>query len=195
MLQVVVNNYHGNLEMESESKKARTVKANHLLQAKVGSGPLDEKLVKRSQKLIDNNDVDFAPLAKEFIDQLTASIAEARAGDSGKDAAAIIQDMIDPVMQIKANAKMFDYELVGNLANIMLNFLETVEELDKDVLEIVEAHQKTLVVIIGNEMKGDGGSYGQELAGELKDACKRYFSKQINAGKSIEDKDAFFIDG
>jgi len=179
--------------MDTENKKARIVKANHLLQGKVGRGPVDETKVARSQKLIDNNQVDFAPMAKEYLDELALAINAAREGE--KDAEEIISSIITPVMQLKANAGMFNYTLVGNLANVMLNFLETVENLDKDVIEIVEAHQKTLILIIGNQMKGDGGEFGVELTGELKEACKRYFAKLASAGKTIEDKDAFFIDG
>ncbi len=178
---------------DMDSKKARVVQANRLLQAKVGTGNIDDKLVAKSQRLIDENKVDFAPMAREYLGQLEASLAAARAGD--QSTARIKQSMIEPVMQVKANAAMFDYPLVGNLANIMLNFLETIEEIDKDVIEIVEAHLKTIILIIGNEMKGDGGDFGQQLKTELKDACKRYFAKQASAGNEIEDKDAFFIDG
>ena len=178
--------------MTEETKKARIVKANHLLQAKVGSGPVDEKLIEKSQKLIENAGVDFIPMAREYIAQLEQSIAAAKEKDKNDDA--ILQDMTTAVMQLKANATMFNYALVGNLANIMLNFLETIGTIDKDVLEIVSAHQKTLIIVVGNGMKGDGGEFGKELAAELKDACKRYFAKQASAGNLIEDKDAFFID-
>lgn len=179
--------------MSTNKQDVRIIKANRLLQAKVGMGPVDEKLVQKSQDLIDNNKVDFAPMAKEYLDSLAKSIGQARKKE--KDDKEILQDMIDPVMQIKANATMFNYDLVGNLANIMLNFLETIDSIDKDVIEISDAHHKTLVLIIGNQMKGDGGEFGAELTGELKDACKRYFAKQASAGKIIDDKDAFFIDG
>lgn len=180
--------------MTSENKNARIVKANRLLQAKVGMGPVDEKKIARSQKIIDENQVDFAPLAREYLAELDAAIANARAGkEDSKEA--LIASLTAPVMQLKANATMFGYGLIGNLANVMLNFLETIDEIDKDVLEIAGAHQKTLHLIIANGMKGDGGAFGKELTGELKEACKRYFAKQASAGKAIEDKDAFFIDG
>ncbi len=179
--------------MDTEDKRARTIKFNRLLQAKVGTGQVNEELIKKSQKLIEENTTDFAPMAKEYLNPLKDAIDAARKGD--KENSVILQEITDPVMQLKANAAMFDYALVGNLANIMMNFLETIESIDEDVLEIVDAHYKTLVLIIGNEMKGDGGEYGQELTGELKDACKRYFARQASQGNAIEDKDAFFIDG
>ena len=90
---------------------------------------------------------------------------------------------------------MFNYGLIGSMSNIMLNFLETIESVDKDVLEIVAANQKTLQLILSNNMKGDGGEFGKELTMELKDACRRYFAKRASSGDAIKDKDAFFIDG
>ncbi len=182
--------------MNSDSKKARIVKANRMLQAKVGIGPIDEEKIAHSQELIDNNDVDFKPLAEQYFTELQEAIDRARKNikDKTQDDSVLIADLIAPVMQVKANASMFNFPLVGSLANIMLNFLETIKKIDKDVLTIVEAHQNTLNLIINNNMKGDGGAFGTELTAELKDACKRYFAKCASAGAAIEDKDAFFID-
>lgn len=178
--------------MNSENKTVRVVKASRMLQSKVGTGTIDEKKVEKSQKIIDSNAIDFKPMAKTYLDQLAVAVENAKAGKT--DHAALIQELIEPVMQIKANAAMFDYNLVSRLANIMLNFLETITEVDENVLEIIVAHQNTLNLIVNNAMKGDGGEYGIELESELKSVCKRYFAKRASAGKPIEDRDAFFID-
>ena len=170
-------------------KLARILKAIPLLQAKVGKGEISERKIKKSQRIIDENDVDFAPLALEFLEQLEAGIKAAKKG--GDDVAKLIAGMSAPVMQLKGNAGMFGYSLIGRLANIMLNFLETIETIDDDVIEIAEAHHKTIHLIITNKMAGPGGDYGQELQTELKEACRRYFAKKDITAKN---PDAFFID-
>jgi len=81
-------------------------------------------------------------------------------------------------MTIKANAAMFNYDLITNLANVMLSFLESIKKLDKDVIEIVDAHHKTLTMIVLKKMKGDIGEPGKQLENELKGVCKRYFSRK-----------------
>ena len=172
-------------------KEPRIVKANHLLQAKVGMGSIEEKKIRRSQKVMDNMAVDFTPMAEEYLAQLAAALDSARKDDI--TSARKIQLMTEPVMQVKANAAMFDYALVGILASVMLNFLEALEDVDGDVLDIVEANYKTMRLLVGNKMKGDGGEYGKELQAELKDACRRYFTKM--AINRREDNDVFFIDG
>lgn len=165
------------IDMEEKKSQPRVIKANYVLQAKVGSGPLDEKKITECQKVMDNNEVDFAPLAEEFLNKLKIAINEAKSGEIGLEEAK--QSMTQPVMELKANAATFKYDLIGNLANVMLSFLEAIKSLDKTVIEIVDAHHKTLTAIIHTKMKGDGGSNGKQLEQELKDACKRYFQAKM----------------
>lgn len=160
----------------TDSKKPKVIKANYMLQSKVGSGPLDEAAVERSQEVMDNNTVDFGPLAQEYLTQLQQAITKAKTGDLSTEEA--IQGMTEPVMQLKANAATFRYTLISNLANVMLSFLEAVKKLDDDVIQIVEAHQKTLNIIVVKKMQGDAGAAGKQMEDELRAACKRYFTKK-----------------
>tara|TARA_B100002003_G_C13859248_1_gene420785 strand:- start:92 stop:598 length:507 start_codon:yes stop_codon:yes gene_type:complete len=160
----------------SEYRPPRVIKANYMLQAKIGAGPLDVKKVEAAQKIIKENNVDFSPMAKQYLEDLQEVIN--KASDGSSDLQAMVQEMTQPVMELKANAAVFGYDLVGNLASVMLSFLEAVKSLDKTVIEIVQAHHKTLSAIIANKMKGDGGPHGKQLEQELKDACLRYFQKK-----------------
>jgi len=159
----------------SPDKQAKVIKANRALQAKVGSGPLNTDVVERCQAVMDNNNVDFSPLAMEYLDKLQAAIQTAKSPDV--DMPTAVANMTAPVMQLKANAATFKYNLIGNLANVMLSFLEGIKKLDKDAIAIVEAHHRTLTAIVMKKTKGDGGAFGQQMEEELKNACKRYFSR------------------
>lgn len=160
----------------TETKKANIIKADYGLQNKIGTGPLDPETVKKCQSVIDNNNVDFSPIALEILEGLEKAIASAKSpGTPTRDG---IQGMAQTVMQLKANAATFRYTLIGNLANVMLSFLESVKTLDADVIQICEAHHKTLKAIIVKRLQGDGGIYGKQLEEELKSACKRYLSKK-----------------
>ncbi len=159
-----------------EDPEVRVIKANKALQAKVGTGPLDEKSVERAQHVMDNNDVDFSPVALEILNKLQDAIKTSR--DDSIAMAKRVQSMTEPVMQLKANAATFKYSLIGNLANIMLHFLESVKEMDEGAIQIVEAHHKTLSAIVIKKMKGDGGVAGAQMEEELKSACARYFRKK-----------------
>lgn len=164
----------------SDSGDVNIIKANKSLQTKVGTGKIDESTIQKCEMVIKNNDVDFAPLAMEYLDKLEAAIAGAKTGNLSRDQA--VKAMTAPVMQLKANAATFNYDLIGSLANIMLGFLEGVDSMDKTVLEIVGAHHQTLKAIVLKKMTGDGGAYGMQLQDELKGACKRYFQKKRQSG-------------
>ena len=162
-----------NNEQEIET---RVIKASYVLQAKVGAGPLDAEKVRESQRVIETNKVDFVPLGLEFLDNLEKILQEAT--QTKMEPEELRERLTQPIMQLKGNASMFHYNLIGDLANIMLSFLESIKEVDSDALEIVGAHHQTLKAIIMKRMQGDGGMNGKAFQNELKGACKRYFAKR-----------------
>lgn len=161
----------------NENGYKQKIKANHVLQAKVGFGIIDEETLKQAQSVIDKNDFNFAPIASMFLGQLNDGLDIAK--NESVTNRRSIERLINPVMQIKANARIFKYDLLGNLATIMLDFLEKLNELDSDVIEIVDAHHKTLSHIVTSEMKGGGGQIGTSLETELSGACTRYMNTRI----------------
>jgi len=140
---------------QDSNPPVKTHKADYSLQKKVGKGPVNLETLDKAQALIEESSDDFAPLAMTFLSQLKTAIDAARKGVGSNDE--LISGMTSPVMELKANAKMFQYGLVSSLANIMLGFLETINTLDKDAIEIVGAHHQTLNLIVIKKMKGDGG--------------------------------------
>lgn len=158
-----------------EAKKAKVIKASYELQQRVGTGQLDEKKIAECERIIQENNIDFAPMANEFLGKLAQAIQFAKT--PGVNPAEAKQRMTQPVMELKANAAIFKYDLVGTLANVMLSFLEAVKTIDKMAIEIVDAHHKTLTIIILKKMSGNGGQTGQLFEQELKEACKRYFTR------------------
>lgn len=164
------------MNQEFSSNRARIIKANHLLQNKVGTGDIDDARISGMQKIMDTTIIDFVPMASKLLDELDAALKNAEVGTG--DSTAQIAAMIVPVMQLKANGAMFHYELVSTLAELVLDFLENIDSLDDAALEIVAAHHRTLSLIVNNKMSGTGGNYGAQLEKELQDACHRFFSKK-----------------
>ncbi len=158
-----------------KNEQAKIIKASKDLQVKAGSGQVGAEKIKRAEETIESNTHDFVPTAEEFLERLENGISAARKGDGTE--VDLIAGMTRPVMELKANAQMFKYDLVSILANVMLGFLEHIRSLDKDAIDIVEAHHKTLSLIIHKRMKGDSGSNGALLKMELEDAVQRYFIK------------------
>ncbi len=163
-------------EAQTEPKKLRRaelISPPNRIKEKVGSGGLDETVLFKAQALLENNTVDFKPIAGMLMDVLNEAIHDAKSGSTKGEAA--IESMIYPAMQLKAQGSMFHYPLITEISNILVNFLETVRDADKDVVDIVVAHKMSINAVLASQIKGDGGKVGKELREALMDACNRYY--------------------
>jgi len=165
-------------EGQKKIRKAELISLPNRLKEKVGSGGLDETVLAKAQELLENNTIDFKPMAAMLMDVLNETITDAKAGTIKGEAA--IEALIYPAMQLKAQGGMFHYPLISEISNILVNFLETVNDTDKDVLDIVVAHKMSMNAVLASQIKGDGGKVGRELRDALLDACARYYKAKSN---------------
>lgn len=172
-------------EKKSKPKKYTSViKPTLALQAKVGTGRVPTTTIKRCQALLDNNPYDFTPMGQSIVDRLKTQIDKIRSGEIQYEDAK--EKILESVMQLKGNGKMFGYDLVSILATIMMSFLESIDTVNKDAIDIVDAHRRSLDIIFKKKIKGSGGLQGQQFEEELKNACIRYF--RVYKSKILETK-------
>ncbi len=157
-------------------KKAKFITPPNRLKLLAGSGGLPKGVIDRAQKFMDEFEVDFMPEAEKLIttmmsasDKVLIAVNENKPYDK--------EEIITPVMQLKANGGQFKYELISDVADICLQFLEAIKEFTPDALDVVRAHHRTIEIIIQNNLRGDGGAEGAILVEELHKACNRYFKK------------------
>lgn len=158
--------------MTTEQKKARKIKANKELQLKVGTGQIDERVVDAAQKVIEDNTVDFAPVAKPELDALQKAMDAARKDMS--DGQAVLDSLKTPIMNLKANAATFKYKFISDLTGTVLMFLENVNKPDKKILQIVDVLHKTILLSLAYNMQGDGGDNGKVLLAAFSKLCQKY---------------------
>lgn len=163
----------------SQGTEADIITPPNKLKEAVGSGGLDMGVLHKAQSAMDTTaaSVDFKPQALPILHTLKHAYESARSGHTSGPAA--IEAMIHPAMQLKAQGGMFKYALITEVCNTLVNFLETVERIDTDMLDIVDAHAKAINLIVTNEMNGDGGAKGRELRDALLGACNRYYRRRL----------------
>jgi hypothetical protein len=159
--------------MIQTARKPKFINPPNKLKAKVGGGGISPERLKQAQEYINNNAVDFIPHATSFLDLVTELAKEARNSRSDFDRNKLAQ----PIMQLKANGGMFRYQLISNVADICLQFVEAIQEINDDAYDVILAHVNTISIIINNQMTGNGGKEGKALIKELENACKRYLTK------------------
>jgi hypothetical protein len=167
-------------------RKAEFIRPPNTLKAKVGSGGLSANILDKAQALLENNAVDFMPLAELYLGSLMRGVENARNVILVEDPEPLIAQILYPAMQLKANGGMFHYQLVTRAADKLIQFLEVIENPDEDALDIVIAFHSTIRAIVLGRITGDGGKHGQELIDALNEACVRYFEKHPDRRRDID---------
>lgn len=145
------------------------------LREKVGYGGMDPLRVERAEAFIDENELDFTPYAEKYITTLDGLIKGVKSGEI--DEAEGLAGLTRAIMEIKASGGMFKFMLLSEIAAVMLNFLETIQGINDDAMNIIEAHQNALKIIVTNKLTGSGGREGKAISMELYAACNRYYDK------------------
>lgn len=159
-------------------RRAEFIFPPNTLKAKVGSGGLDERIILKAQRVIDESGVDFLPIGKRYLASLQEGMRTAASSRGKVDDEALIATMIYPAMQLKANGGMFGYPDVTAVAARLIRFLEYLREPNTDAIDLVKVFTDSLQAIL---IMGDKGrsisSHSDDLNMALDDACKRYFEK------------------
>jgi hypothetical protein len=156
-------------------RKAEFIKPINTLKSKVGYGGLDDEILNKAETRLENNAVDFLPMAETCLAALMRGIEQARHHVPGEDGEALIAGMLEPATDLKAGGAMCGYPLVTRIANKLIQFLEAIAEPDKDAIEIVLAFHTTIRAVLTGRTTGSGGKNGDELVQTLEAACRRYF--------------------
>lgn len=155
--------------------KANFIDPPNILRQKVGYGGVVPDVIEKAQAYIQSNKTDFRPIAVDILERFE-TLVERAAREKAYDKS-MINEITGPIMELKANGRMFRFSLLSEVAEILLNFLENIPHLDDDTFEVMAAHKNTIEVILKNNLSGDGGKEGLALSKELYAACTRYYRK------------------
>ena len=164
---------------QTPKRKAEFINPPNHLKDKVGSGGISDDILDKAEALLENNTVDFQPLAEMYLGSLMKGIDMCKDSSASDDDEYLISTMLYPAMQLKANGGMFHYPLITEVADRLIQFLEVIDAPDLESIEIVLAFHTTMRAIIHGKIKGEGGSHGRELLKALNKACIRYFEKPV----------------
>ncbi len=164
---------------QTPKRKAEFINPPNYLKEKVGSGGLSDNILEKAQALLENNTVDFMPLANMYLEGLMSGIETTKNSKPEDDQEYLISMMLYPAMQLKANGGMFHYQLITDIADRLIQFLEVIAEPDIESVEIILAFHTTMRAIIQGKILGSGGAHGEELLRALNSACIRYFERAV----------------
>lgn len=163
--------------MNEVTEDPKFIEPPNTLKVKVGHGGIPPELLKKSQEFIESNPLKFEPYAQEYLDEIQNNVEKLKTHPSLKSNDDFLDEFAQPIMGLKANGGMFKYPLISMIADVALQFLDQVDEMNDDGLDIIKAHNKSISLIIKAELTGYAGPEGQKITDELQEACKRYFKK------------------
>lgn len=153
---------------------AKLVKPKNKLKEKVGDGGFNPEDLKRAQKQIDENDVDFVPIAERYIIQIKDALNNY---DKTQDEQQLHGDLLDVMTQLRAQGSMFHYPTISTITDTVVDLLDSLHSIDETIIEIVQAYDQCARVIVKGKIKNDKDKTFLVLLKELQDACNRYKKK------------------
>lgn len=152
---------------------AKLVVPKNALKAKVGSGGFSKDNIEKAQAKLEQNDIDFRPIATQYLEEVSSTIV---AYDSAKSKETLLK-VLDPLMQLRAQGTLFHYPSITVISDIIVDFLDFHEKIDDQIIEIVRAYTKTAGLILDREIKKAEDPICKAFTNELSAACDRYNNK------------------
>ena len=158
-------------------EKTKLIKPQNTLKKKVGHGGFRSSDLIKAQAAIENNKIDFKPIARDLLKELSEILSSIDSGQvKPSDSLGVI---MYPLMQLRAQGSLFHYPSITHISDIVVDFLDSVAVIDSDILEILTAYQKAANAVLSFEIKDASSKVGQDLCDELKAVCQRYKEAKI----------------
>jgi len=152
--------------------KARIINVKSTLKEKVGHGGFKQEDILNAQDELDNNQIDFMPMAKKLIGLLNEAITEAEK-KTGNDLK-ILGDIVFPIQQLKSQGSMFGCPVYTDMSVDILRFLEDIKTIDNNILKILSSFYRALQTIHKLQIKESSDPTVKLLNVELKGVYGRY---------------------
>jgi len=130
--------------------------------------------------LIAKADAAVAEMAKEYPARVEEELGElivlvddaiAAVGEPQKER---LQKIYDYAHDFKGQGGSFGYDLISRIGASLCRLLHSKETIKQAEGELIKAHYDAFRAVIANDIKGDGGKLGNQLAGGLETAAKRF---------------------
>ena len=164
------------MSQPAADQKVKLVVPENTLKKKVGNGGFDQATLRSAQNMIENNTVDFRPMALELNAELRGVIETVNT--TSYTDPAHMGALMYPVMQLRAQGGLFHYPLITKTSHIFIDFLENITGLDATVMEISDAYGKVINAIVVYQLKDENSKDAKDICDALTGVCNRYYKRK-----------------
>jgi hypothetical protein len=159
-------------------RRAEFIFPTATLKNKVGSGGLDDSIIQKAQRVIEETTDDFVPMGQRYLNALQEGINMTIKERGKLDDEFLLSSILYPAMQLKANGAMFGFPLVTSISARLIRFLEQLKGPDAHALQVVTGFVQSLqAVLLMGEKDKHISAHADEIYEALDQACLRYFEK------------------
>lgn len=167
---------------EKKGGKAEYIDPPHTIRNKVtGGGPMTSQMLKKAEDVVEKHSQRYIGRAQQQVDELVETMRQAQ-NETG-DRTKIFEKIFLQSHDIRGLGSTFGYFLVTDIAASLCNFVESVENYDDSVIEVLSAHVDALRGMIGNDIRGDGGQIGREIIAGLAQAVAKHAPPSLDDAK------------
>jgi hypothetical protein len=152
---------------------AKLIMPKNTLKKKVGDGGFKPEDLQKAQKAIDENDVDFRPIADKYLSLIHKAIEDYRANRSLD----LYSVLLDQLMQLRAQGSLFRYSSISAVSDTVVDLLDTIEHVDDTIIEIVKAFEQATKALLLKGIRNQDDMVCKVFVTELSNVCKKYKAK------------------
>jgi hypothetical protein len=157
------------------SDDVKIIKPSTKLKDKVGGGTnakFNAKMIERTEKAVEARSGDYLVKVRNDIESLRKLIQ--RAQEEPENSRSILYDISMGAREVKGEAATFNYPLLTRFGDGLYKFTESMTELTKPRIAVIQAHIDAMNAVLSQRMKGDGGPVGNQLSRGLEIAVEKF---------------------
>lgn len=147
------------------------------LKEKVGDDGFSQERIKSAQKIIDENIVDFEPIARNYIIKIKEALSDF---EEHKNHDILYCNILDQLIQLRAQGGLFGHPSVTAITDPVVDVMDSLSQIDHTIIEIINSYKQAVLVLIASHIKSDQDKICIALVLELKKVCTKYkeYNKQ-----------------
>lgn len=157
--------------------KLEVINPPNTLKQKVGTGgpgAVDLEALQRAEEVIigmTDSYLNWVVEDLKKIDEAYTKLANAQ-GDGKEELEGVFQVSHD----IKGQGGSFGYDLMTAIGNELCRLIEKIDIPDPGEIEAIKVHIDSMKLVIGEDMKGQGGKAGEKMLAGLQKVCDKLIS-------------------
>lgn len=157
--------------------KLEVINPPNTLKQKVGTGgpgAVDLEALQRAEEVITGMTDSYLNWVAEDLKKIDAAytkLANAQ-GDGKKEMEGVFQVSHD----IKGQGGSFGYDLMTAIGNELCRLIEKIDTPGPGEIEAIKVHIDAMKLVIGEDMKGQGGKTGEKMLSGLQQVCDKLVS-------------------